>query len=322
MTALSRRQFGRVVLASAPLAFVPRAAGATVAARVTVGVTTSSFREFPRVPGQDNVDDVISALRAVRATHIELALANVEPAPPPVAPVMGGSSAYPRRIVLSPEEVAATNADARAALRVWRLQESPAAFADLRRRLTSAGLTAHACAIAYNDSFTDEEIDATFRQVTVLGAAIVSSSLTMTMARRLVPFAERHGVTVAIHNQLTGNPAGAIAAAQIDDVLALSPRFMLKLDVGHLTASNDDAVAALRARLDRVSYVLLKDRLRNSGESQPFGEGDTPIAGVLQALRASTSSIPVMVDYDYIGLRPAVDEVAASLAYVVKVLES
>jgi len=322
MTALSRRQFGRAVLASAPLAFVPRAAGAAVAARVTVGVTTSSFRELPRVPGQGNVDDVIAALRAVRATHIELALANVEPAPPPVAPVMGGSSAYPRRIVLSPEEVAATNADARAALRAWRLHESPAAFADVRRRLTSAGLTVHACAIAYNDSFTDEELDATFRQVTALGATIVSSSLTMAMARRLVPFAERHRVAIAIHNQVDGNAGGAIASAHVDEALALSPRFMLKLDAGNLTASNGDAVAELRARQARVSYVLLKDRLRNNGHSQPFGEGDTPIARLLDALRASTSSIPVMVDYDYIGLRPAADEVAASLAYVAKALES
>jgi sugar phosphate isomerase/epimerase len=321
MAALSRRQFGRIVLASAPLAIAPRVSRAGVAARVVVGVATSSFRELPRVPGQDNVDDIIAALRVVRATDIELALANVEPAPPSVAPVMGGSSAYPRRIVLSPEEVAATNADARAALRAWRLRAPAGVFADIRRRLISAGMTLHACALAFNDSFTDEEIDATFGQAAALGATTVSSPLTMRMAKRLVPFAERHRVTVAIHNQVDGNAVGAIASAQFDEVLAMSPRFMLKLDAGHLTASNDDAVATLRARQARVSYVLLKDRLRNNGDSQPFGEGDTPIAALLHALRSSTRSIPVMVDYDYVGLRPAADEVAASLTYVAKALE-
>lgn len=321
MTALSRRRFGRVVLAGAPLALASRAARAA-AARVPVGVATSSFRELPRVPGSDNVDDVIAALRAVRATHIDLALANLEPAPPSIAPTMGGSSAYPRRIVLSPEEVAATNADARAALRTWRCGAPDGVFHDARRRVASAGITVQACSIAYNDSFTDEEIDATFRQVAALGAPVISSPLTMATARRLVPFAERHAITVAVHNQVRGNAAGAVTLAQCDDVLALSPRFMLKLDVGHVTASNLDAVAELRARQARVSYVVLRDRLRNNGDSQPFGEGDTPIPGVLQVLRASSRSIPVVVDYDYVGLRPAADEVAASLAFVAGILDS
>ena len=78
----------------------------------------------------------------------------------------------------------------------------------MRGKLASAGLTVHACALAYDDSFTDDEIDATFRQAKALGVTTVSSPLTMAMARRLVPFAERHQVSVAIHNQMDGNPRG------------------------------------------------------------------------------------------------------------------
>ena len=36
--------------------------------------------------------------------------------------MMGGSAAYPKRIILTPEEMAATNAVARDALRTWRLR--------------------------------------------------------------------------------------------------------------------------------------------------------------------------------------------------------
>ena len=99
-----------------------------------------------------------------------------------------------------------------------------------------------------------------------------------------MPFAERHQVAVAIHNQVDGNPAGAIATPQLEQALALSPAFTLKLDIGNLTASNCDAVAELREHQSRVSHVLVKDRLRNGGASQPFGEGDTPIKGVLDVL--------------------------------------
>jgi hypothetical protein len=320
MAVLSRREFGSVLVAGLPLAAVTGAIG-RAASRVMVGVSTTSFRDLPRVTGRDNVDDVIRALQAVRATHIELALANVEPAPPSTAPFIGGSPAYPRRIVFTPEEIAATNASARAALRRWRSHTSIGFFDEVRRKLTAAGLTVHACALTYDESFTDDEIDATLRQVKALGAATVSSPLTMAMANRLAPFAKRHQVSVAIHNHVDGNPAGAVATPRLEQVLALSPTFMLKLDIGNLTASNRDAVAELRQRRSRVSYVLVKDRLRNGGASQPFGEGDTPILRVLDVLSTSPSPIPALVEYDYIGLHSSVDEVKAAITYMTHAVE-
>ena len=95
----------------------------------------------------------------------------------------------------------------------------------MRGKLASAGLTVHACAVSFNGSFTDEEIDATFRQVKALGATTISSPMTMATAARIAPFAERHQVTVAIHNQVDGNPAGAIATSNLKQALALSPAF-------------------------------------------------------------------------------------------------
>jgi sugar phosphate isomerase/epimerase len=321
MTALSRRDFGRAVIAGVPLAAVMGSMRLSAAGPVALGVSTSSFRDLPRVTGRDNVDDVIRALQAVRATHIELAFANVEPAPPSTAPVMGGSAAYPRRIVFTPEEIAATNAAYRAALRTWRSQTALGFFEAVRGKLTAAGLTVHACAIAYDDSFTDDEIDATLRQVKALGVTTVSSPLTMATAARLVPFAERHQVSVAIHNQMDGNAAGAIATPRLEEALALSPAFRLKLDIGNLTASNRDAVAELREHQARVSHVLVKDRLRNGGASQPFGEGDTPIAGVLNLLETCAFPIPALAEYDYMGLHSSVDEVTASVVYLAKAVK-
>ncbi|HEX9369090.1 MAG TPA: hypothetical protein VF921_20840 [Vicinamibacterales bacterium] len=314
MPVLSRREFAGALIAGLPLAAVMGSLRLS-AAEVPVWVSTSSFRDLPRIQGRDNLDDVIRALQAVGATHVELALANLEPAPPSIAPVMGGSAAYPKRIVLTPEKVAATNSVARAELRAWRLQTPVTVFDKARGTLAFAGLTVHACALAYNDSFTDDEIDATFRHARALGVTTVSSPLTMTMARRLLPFAQRHEMTVAIHNQVDGNAASAIDTPVLKEVLALSPAFTLKLDIGNLAASNCDAVAELRAHHSRVSYVLLKDRLRNGGASQPFGEGDTPIKQVLSALATSAPGISAAIEYDYVGLRSSVDELRACVAY-------
>ena len=78
------------------------------------------------------------------------------------------------------------------------------------------------------------------------------------MATARAPRAVRgtHRIAVAIHNQVDGNAAGAIATPHLTDALALSPAFRLKLDVGNLTASNCDAVAELARHQSRMSHVL------------------------------------------------------------------
>ena len=312
MQRLSRREFGYALAAAAPVL----TSGRMGAAQVIVGVSTTSFRDLPRVEGRDNVDDVIRALQAVRATDIELAFSSVEPAPPSVAPVMGGSAAYPRRIVMTPEQVAATNADARLALRTWRSRTEPGSLESVRRKLSAAGLTVHACSLTYDSSFTDDEIVATFKQAAALGVKTISTPLTLATADRLVPFAERHGIALAIHTQADGNAAGEIDMPNLDRALELSRAYRVKLDVGNLTASNRDAAAALRKYESRVACVLVKDRLRNGGASQPFGEGDAPIRAVMDVLKQSSRAIPALVEYDYVGLRSSVAEVTAAVAYL------
>ena len=320
MTVISRRDFGRALLAAVPAVSVMgtiRLDGVSPA----IGVTTSSFHDLPRVPGRDNLDAVLQATRSAGAAHVELALRNVEPAPPNTAPVMGGSAAYPRRIVLTPEEVAATDGTARAELRAWRLGVKPGVVEDMRRRVASAGLALDACAVTFNDSFTDEEINAVFRQAKTLGVKTVSSPLTLAVARRLVPFAERHGVAVAIHNQVDGNAAGLVDTVHLREALAMSPLYRVRLDVGALTASNHDAVAMLREYRARAACVIVKDRLRNGGASQPPGEGDTPLAAVLHEL-ASGPAVPALFEYHYAGLRPSIEETKLSLAYLAQIANS
>ena len=105
MTRVSRREFGRTVLTGVPIAAALGSINLGAGAEVVVGVSTDSYRDLPRVTGQDNVDDVIRALQTARATGIELAFANLEPAPVPTAPFMGGSATYPQRVVLTSEQI-------------------------------------------------------------------------------------------------------------------------------------------------------------------------------------------------------------------------
>src|SRR5262245_61647952 len=143
MTTFSRREFGRTVLAGIPVAATLSAVGLRADTAVTVGVSTDSYRDLARVTGQDNVDEVIGAVQIAHATRIELAFAHLEPAPPPTAPFMGGSAAYPQRVVLTPEQILSMNAGARQALRTWRSQTNDSFFDAIRGKLSAAGLVVH-----------------------------------------------------------------------------------------------------------------------------------------------------------------------------------
>jgi len=100
------------------------------------------------------------------------------------------------------------------------------------------------------------------------------------------------------------------------DVLALSSSFVLKLDIGNLTASNCDAIEELRRHRARVSHVLVQDRLRNGGAAQEFGHGDTPIAAVLAEIKRSDRAIPALAHYSYSGVDSTVEEVSHCMEYM------
>src|SRR5207253_2436451 len=106
------------------------------------------------------------------------------------------------------------------------------------------------------------------------------------------PFAEKYGMTVALHNSGKVDPKD----------LAISKNFRLNLDIGNLTAANQEAVAFIQENHASISHIQIKDRTRNGGGNERFGEGDTPIKEVLALVKGKELPIPVFVEYEYLGL--------------------
>jgi sugar phosphate isomerase/epimerase len=104
--------------------------------------------------------------------------------------------------------------------------------------------------------------------------------------------------------------------AQFDDALAISKSIRLKVDAGAITAANEDPIAALTNFRSRISHVQITDRTRNGGKSHKFGDGDTPIAAVLAAVASRDDRLPVIIEYDYVGLGAAAEEVSRCLAFL------
>jgi sugar phosphate isomerase/epimerase len=310
----TRREFGRVALAAvaAPRVLFParRAFAASrvdsVVRGVHVGVQTYSYRDLPRAENGDAVDTIVKAMTTDGIGECELWSPQVEPRLFP-RPAAGA----PRPSPDSPEMKAA-----REKLRKWRLETPLDHFTGIRKKFADAGLTIWGWNYSFNPSFTDEEIDRGFEMAKALGAEIITASTTIPVARRVVPFAEKHRMIVAMHGHSNLDDPNEFATPQsFATALAMSKYFKVNLDIGHFTAANFDALAYLREHHADITNVHVKDRKKNQGDNTPWGEGDTPIKDVLHLIRDRKWPIRADIEYEYAGGSP-VDEVKKCFDYV------
>jgi sugar phosphate isomerase/epimerase len=171
------------------------------------------------------------------------------------------------------------------------------------------------------DSCTDEEVERGFEMTRALGTNIMTVSTTLTMARRTVPFAERHKVLLGLHGHSNLSDPNQFATPEsFAKGLAMSSNYRVNLDIGHFAASGFDPVAFIRANHARITNLHIKDRKRNDGPNVPFGQGDTPIKAVLQLLKKEGYPIPAYIEYEYAGTGTSTEEVHKCLEYVQSVL--
>jgi sugar phosphate isomerase/epimerase len=301
---LTRRNFGKLALAS--LAW-PRLAAAAIDSRVAgvrIGVQTYSFRDLPRPAGGDAVDVIIAGMTDCGLGECELWAPQVEPQQP---------SGRGR----SPAEVQKARDD----LRAWRLETPIDRFKQVRKKFDAAGLSIYAYNYSPNASYTDGEIDRGFEMAKALGAEIVTSSTTIAVARRIVPFAEKHRMVVAMHGHSNTTAPGEFAAPEsFAEAMRMSKYFKVNLDIGHFTAANFDALQYLREHHEHITNLHLKDRRNNQGDNVPWGTGDTPIREVLQLLKRERWPIRAYIEYEHRGEGTPVEEVKKCYAFVKEAL--
>ncbi len=300
----TRRDIGRLALGTTALAVRP--AGKLFGSDgVRLGATTWSLRDLPRVPGQDNIADLIKPLKSAGVTAVELWSYNAEPAGPNFGPgAPPPPAAYPVKIkTFSPEEIAAANILVRNLTRDYRLNTPASHFADMRATFAATGIAVSSYSVKFDSSFTDGEIDAVFQEAKALGAASITAPGTPEVVKRLAAFADKHEMNVAVTDF-------AMASA------LPSKRFKVNLDVGAVTAANVSPVAWIQENHDAISQITIKDRRRNKGKNEQWGEGDTPIQDVLKLVKEKKYSFPVFAEYEYLGLGTPAEELQRCMDYM------
>ena len=264
---LTRREFGAVAAGAIAGAFAgTRAvAGETRIGGVSVGAISYCFRSIPRPTAGDYMNTLIDAFRQTGIGLCELESARVEP-----EPAIAGGGRVPATI--TPEYT-----KRREELRQWRLTTPLARFEDIRRRFTRANIDLFGYVVTFSDDFTDAEIDRSFQFAQSLGVNVIGTNQTrVPIGPRLVPFAEKYGIALGWHNHANVTDMTEVASVEsYERLFAMSPRFKANLDIGHFVAGNNDPIAFIRKYHARISHLHLKDRRRDNGPNQPWGQGDT-----------------------------------------------
>lgn len=276
----TRRDFAKIAAAVMPLAAAraQKKIDSTVAG-VRLGAQTYSFRDRP-------LDGAIAAM-------VEVGLGDCEVYSPHIEPRLG-----------------------REELRQWRLAVPLDELKAARKKFDDAGIGVYAYNLSFTDNFTDEEMDRGFVMARALGVNVITASSTLTAAKRLVPLADKHNMTVAFHGHSNIRDPNEFARPEsFAQALAMSPRFMVNLDIGHFTAAGYDPVEYIQQHHDRIVVLHLKDRKTSQGDNMPWGQGDTAIKPVLQLLKQKQWPMRAFIEYEYRGAADPVTEVKKCFQY-------
>jgi hypothetical protein len=302
----SRREFGHAALASVAAALTPPLARAlsvpaqvpatNIVRGVRLGVISYSFRAVPRQPGADYLATIADMCAAVGGGDVELMA----------------------RLTVQPPE------GSREDMRQWRLTTPMSFFAGIKDTFAAKGMRILSYTHTFSEDMTEAELDKMMQATRAMGAGIMSLTMCkIAAAARLAPLAQKNDIVVAFHNR--PESADEVATPEsFDRMLQVSDRFRINLDIGHFTAGNHDALAALEKFHSRISHVHLKDRKlgRNGGANLPWGQGDTPIKEVLQMIRDRKWPLSCIVEYEYQGAGTPLEEVTKCMAYAKAALQS
>jgi len=245
---------------------------------VVLGAQTYSFRDH-------TLDEAIAAMSGMGIKSCELWEGHVQP----------------KGTAWKAGETAAESKRKSNTIKNWLENLDLNYIKDIKRKFDNAGITIMAYTHTIKDKATDNEIEQVFKLTQALGTNIITTSATVSVMKRVDPFAQKYKIKVGMHNhshvdkpnEFSSPDSFARAMAGLSDYICIN------LDIGHFTAANFDAVEFIRQHHDKIVCLHIKDRKKNQGDNMPLGEGDTPIGPVLRLIRDNKYPIPADIEYEY-----------------------
>jgi sugar phosphate isomerase/epimerase len=319
----TRRDLGKIALASVPLG---RAFGAKMIDSKIDGVQIGAITYSFNLIASPDPQAIIKAYVEIGLGECELmsnhceALAGAPPMPAfgrggrgrgagpgggaPGAAAPGQPAAQRGqgggRAPLTPEQQAERQA-ALDKVAAWRASTTPETWKAVTKKFNDAGVAVALLCYNMQDAMKDEDIEYGFSMAKGLGAKAISTSTTLTMAKRIAPLADKHKMMVGYHgHDQTNDPNQTATLESYDTLMAYGKYNGINLDIGHFTAANYDAVAFIKLHHAKITNLHIKDRKKNHGPNVAvWGTGDTPIKDVMQLLKKEKYPFPANMELEY-----------------------
>jgi sugar phosphate isomerase/epimerase len=204
------------------------------------------------------------------------------------------------RAQLTPEQQAERQA-AMEKLAQWRSSTSPATWKAVTKKFNDAGVDVALLCYNMQDSMKDDDIEYGFIMAKGLGVKGITTSTTLTMAKRIAPLADKHKLLVGYHgHDATNDPNQTATLESYDTLMGYGKYNGINLDIGHFTAAGYDAVAFIKQHHDKITNLHIKDRKKDHGPNVAvWGTGDTPMKEVFQLLKKEKYHFPANLEIEY-----------------------
>lgn len=292
----TRRDLGKVAFATLPLA---RAFGArridSKIDGVQLGAITYSFN---RIAAPDP-EAIVRAYTEIGLGEAELMSNHCEAlAGAPAMPMFPRTG--PGRQQFTPEQQEERKV-AQEKLSHWRLSTNAGTWKAVTKKFNDAGVEVALLCYNMQDAMKDDDIEYGFTMAEALGVKGITTSTTLTMAKRIAPLAEKHKLTVGYHgHDATNDPNQTATLESYDTLMSYGKYNAINLDIGHFTAAGYDAVAFIKQHHAKITNLHLKDRKKDHGPNVAvWGTGDTPMKEVLQLLKKEKYGFPANMELEY-----------------------
>lgn len=181
----------------------------------------------------------------------------------------------------------------------WRTSVSMDKFKEVKKMYAAQGVKIYGFKpSAFGKQNTDAEIDYGFRAAKALGASHVTLEHPDDdeHTKKLGSMAAKHKIYVAYHGHEQQTPTFW------DTAIQQSKYNTLNLDVGHyVAAGNPSVLDIINAKHDKIMSMHTKDRQTpDHGKGNlSWGEGDTPIAEILNTISSKKYKFPATIELEY-----------------------
>ncbi|WP_346860663.1 sugar phosphate isomerase/epimerase [uncultured Draconibacterium sp.] len=299
---------------------------------VSIGTITYSWRSMP-----GGLENIVKYCNECGISSIELMSGDLETflgapenpmtaifksmAPPP--PPKPGEKPAPRRRPEFTEEQKAQIEKYNQQMTTFRVDVDMNKVAAARKLLDDAGIKAHI--VKFSPSrWSDEEIEYAFKVAKAMGAKGVSEEISEAAAKKLAPFAEKHGMYVVFHQHMQFAENEGFS---YDPYIAVSPAIMFNFDSGHFWGSTGiHPNEILKKYHERIFSIHIKDKTGPDAEvpntNQVWGQGQMPLEDVLLLIKKEKWPIYCDIELEY-EIKPwsdAVHEVKTCVNYARQIL--